>query len=75
MADRPFAGYKHFKEKEQEEEAINGFCSFRRLYTLLFKLTKQIGSENLVTAVGNKRTSAGAPGCSLLGHLPHADFV
>lgn len=75
MADRPLAGYKHFKEKEQEEYVINRLCSFRQLYTILFKLTKQTGSEKLVTAVGNKRTSAGAPGCSLLGHLPHPDFV
>jgi len=29
MVDRPFAGWKHFKEKEQEEEATNRLCSFR----------------------------------------------
>lgn len=40
-----------------------------------FKLTKQIRSEKSVTAVGSKRTSAGAPGCSLLVHLLHPDFV
>lgn len=74
-ADRPFTGYKHFKDDEQEEEAINGLCSFRWLYTFLFKLTKQIGSKKLVTAVGNKKTSACAPGCSFLVHLPHPDFV
>lgn len=44
-------------------------------YTFLFELTKQIGSEKLVTAVGNKRTSAGAPGCLFPDHLPHPDFA
>lgn len=75
MTNRPCAGYKRFKGREEEKEAVKRPCLFMQLYTLLHELTKQIGSEKLVAAVGNKRTSSGAPGCSLLVRLPHPDFV